>query len=291
MKTEADLEVRESNNKNNNGSWRQTAKIIITLLCVMLASCLLCSCGKNTRKEKELREQAIGFMEQGNYSAAVARFDEALSYKDGKYGSLELDILRYKAEAQVLAGDYASAADTYAELRKLDGDKPEYMNLEVICKVRAGESLTKCLQLYEHSCEVDPTGTGNSQALYVLGSALSKSGDEQFVNKAIELYERALNTEGAQTGELYNRIGSMIFEQGDYDTAIDWFQKGIEFVQNHPEMGEEDVLASLKYNIAICYEYKQEYETAKNLFQEYAQQYGSNEVIEHEIDFLESRIR
>jgi len=259
--------------------------------CVIMAVCMLTSCGKAARKEKELREQAIGFMEQGDYSAAVARFDEALSNKDGKYSTLEIDILRYKAEAQILAGDYASAADTYAQLRKLDGDRPEYMNLEVISRVRSGESLTRCLQLYEHSCEVDPVGTGSSQALYVLGTALSKSGDAQFIEQARVLYERALNTEGAQTGELYNRIGTLAFESGDYDTAVEWFQKGIQFVTDHPGMGEEDVMASLKYNIAICYEYKQDYKTAKNLFEEYAQQYGSTEVIEHEIEFLESRIR
>ena len=272
------------------GFYSKLRKILLAA-CIVITVCVLCACGKNTRKEKELRKQAIGFMEQGDYSAAVARFDEALSYKDGKYGSLEIDILRYRAEAEVLAGEYANAANTYAQLAREDGEKPEYLNLEVICMVRGNQSLSKALDLYRHSCELDPHGTGNREALYALGTALSRSNDEQNVKIAKELYEQALNSEEGATGEIYNRIGSLVFEQGDIDGAIDWFQKGIDFIQNHPELNEQDVLISLKYNTAICYEYKQDYKTAKALFEEFAQQYGSNEVIEHEIAFLESRIR
>lgn len=266
----------------------RTAALIAA--CV-LVTCALSACGKNTRKEKELREQAIGFLEQGDYSASVARFNEALSYHDGAYGKLEIDILRYRAEAEILADDYETAANTYAQLCREDGDKAEYMNLEVICMVRAGKSLVKALELYNKSTEAEPNGTGNRQALYVLGTALSRSEDPANVDKAKELYENALNSEGGKSGELYNRVGTMVFEKGDVDTALDWFRQGIDFMQNSESTEEADVLASLKYNVAICYEYKQDYLTAKQLFEEYEQQYGSKEIIDHEIDFLESRIR
>lgn len=270
---------------------QEKIKRFILIACVVLAACALCACGKDTRTEKELREQAIGFMQQGDYSAAVARFNEALTYSDGKYGKLEIDILKYRAEAEVLSGDYEAATETYELLRREDGDKAEYMNLQVICMVRAGKNLSKCLELYKQSTAKEPNGVGNRQALYVLGTALARSEDEKHVQEARELYEKALSAEESATGEIYNRMGSLAFESGEIDEAIDWFQKGIEYVQDHPEEGESDVLKTLKYNIAICYEYKQEYETAKELFEEYADQYGSNDVIEHEIEFLESRIR
>lgn len=270
---------------------QEKIKRYILIACVVLAACALCACGKDTRTEKELREQAIGFMQQGDYSAAVARFNEALTYSDGKYGKLEIDILKYRAEAEVLSGDYEAATETYELLRREDGDKAEYMNLQVICMVRAGKNLSKCLELYKQSTAKEPNGVGNRQALYVLGTALARSEDEKHVQEARELYEKALSAEESATGEIYNRMGSLAFESGEIDEAIDWFQKGIEYVQDHPEEGESDVLKTLKYNIAICYEYKQEYETAKELFEEYADQYGSNDVIEHEIEFLESRIR
>lgn len=230
-------------------------------------------------------------MQQGDYSAAVARFDEALTYHDGGYGSLEIDILRYRAEAEVLAKEYANAAGTYAQLRREDGDRPEYINLEIICMLRAGQDPQKALDLYRKSCGMDPFGTGNKEALSALGTALSHTGKEEDIDTALELYKAALGDERSTSGELYNRVGSIVFAKGDIDGAIDWFTKGIEFIQKHPDMSENDILASLKYNTAICYEYKHEYETAKKLFEEYAQQYGNNEEIQHEIDFLNSRIR
>lgn len=268
-----------------------TIKKIVLFACIILMICALSACGKNTAKEKELREQAIGFMQQGDFSAAVARFDEALSYHDGKYGKLEIDILRYRAEAEILAGDYANAANTYAQLRREDGERPEYINLEIICMVRSGQSPAKALELYRHSCEVDPSGVGNIEALYALGTALSHTGKKEDLDIAVELYQSALGDESTASGELYNRVGSLAFGQGDVDGAVDWFNKGIDFVQNHPDNMEEDVLASLKYNIAVCYEYKHDYSTARKLFDEFAQQYGMDESIQHELDFLDSRIR
>ncbi|MDO4938985.1 MAG: hypothetical protein Q4E54_03390 [Lachnospiraceae bacterium] len=230
-------------------------------------------------------------MQQGDFSAAVARFDEALSYHDGGYGSLEIDILRYRAEAEVLAKEYANAAGTYAQLRREDGERPEYINLEIICMLRAGQDPYKAQSLYEQSCALDPHGTGNQDALYALGTALSHTGKKEDIETVLELYKTALDDEKSASGELYNRIGSMEFARGEIDEAIDWFTRGIAFIQKNPDTDEADVLASLKYNTAICYEYKHDYETAKKLFEEYVQQYGNNEDIQHEIDFLDSRIR
>ena len=275
----------------NSEKFRNKIRRLILITCIVLSVCVLTACGKDAKKERELREQAIGFMQQGDFSAAVARFDEALSYHDGKPGKVEIDILRYRAEAEILAGDYANAANTYAQLRREDGDRPEYINLEIICMLRSGQSPRKALELYNHSCETDPHGTGNLEALYALGTALSHTGKEEDIRTAQQLYETALADETSASGELYNRIGSIVFEQDDVESAVDWFNKGIEFIQHHPEMNEQDVLASLKYNIAVCYEYRHDYKTAEALFNEYAQQYGSSEAIEHELDFLESRTR
>ena len=272
--------------KKNSFSFRAG---LMTVLMIVL--CLLTACSKESRKKKELREQAISFMEQGSYSAAAARFDEALSYSSGDYGTVEIDILKYRAEAEYLAEQYGNAANTYAQLRRCDDDKPEYMNLEVICMVKAGESLTKAVELFNMSEDKDPGAAGNRETLYVLGTALSESGDPVNVETAIDMYERALNDENGETGELYNRIGLLVFNQGDVDSAVEWFQRGIEFTTAHPDVDDEEVMESLKYNIAVCYEHKQDYETAMELFREYEEQYGSDEDIDHEIAFLQSRIR
>lgn len=274
---------------------RVLIKKTIIAASVMLIVCALTSCSANGKKEREVREQAIGFMQQGDYSAAVARFDEALSYHDGKYTDLELDILKYRAEAEVMSGDYASAANTFAMLRKNDEDKPEYSNLQIICMVRSGGDLDRALELYDKVDADFPDSVGHQEALYALGSALAKSDNTDDVDKSIEIYRRALSTDVEKTGELYNRIGSLVFAQGNIDDAIGWFNDGVDFITSKEyaegEDNEEDVLQSLKYNIAICYEYNQEYQKALELFESYVSVYGSNETIEHEIEFLESRIR
>ena len=270
-------------------------KKIILAVCILLVALALTACSSNAKKEREVREQAIGFLQQGDYSAAVARFDEALSYHDGKYTDLELDILKYRAEAEVMAGDYPSAANTFAMLRKNDEDKPEYINLQIICMVRGDGSLEKALELYESIDASNPESIGHREALYALGSALAKSDNQDYIDKSVEIYRRALSIDSEKSGELYNRIGSLVFAQGNIDEAIGWFNDGVDFISTKEyaegEDTEEDVLQSLKYNIAICYEYKQDYAKALELFNAYVSTYGSNETIEHEIEFLESRIR
>ena len=254
----------------------------------LMAALLLCGCSRNTQKEKETREQAIGFLEQGAYSAAVARFNEALSYNSGKYGDLEIDILRYRGEAEILSGDYAAAAETYKLLEKEDEEKPEYLNLHVICLVRSGGKLAEAQELFEKAETADPGSAVHLEALYALGTALSKSEKPADVSAAQQLYARALNTN--PTGELYNRMGMLAFEAGEISKAIDWFDKGILFLEKNGGENDRDVRASLEYNIAICYEYRQEYEKALERFRAYAAKYGTNEDLEHEIAFLESRL-
>ena len=258
--------------------------MMLPALVVVFAS----GCSRDTRMEKETREQAIGFLNQGDYSAAVARFNEALTYSNGKYGEIEIDILRYRAEAEILTGDYRAAADTYELLRKVDEDKPEYMNLQVVCLVRSDGDLDEALEIFEKSSEMAPDSTAHMEALYALGSALAKSGRKDNIAKAKALYTKAL--EVSPTGELYNRMGTLAFEEGDIDKAIDWFDKGMGFLLQKETMDEPDVYASMEYNIAVCYEYKQEYSKAMERFKNYAQKYGTNETLEHEIAFLESRL-
>ena len=46
----------------------------------------------------------------------------------------------------------------------------------------------------------------------------------------------------------------------------------------------------MSYNQAVCSEYLGQYQEALELFKAYGQQYGTDEELQHEIDFLESRV-
>ena len=240
--------------------------------------------------EKELREQAIGFMDNGDYGAAIARFNEALALQDKHYGKLEIDMLKYRAEAELKNGDYESADNTYTQLIKYEGETADYLNLRVICISHAGTDLQRAIEYYKRAQEKEGSEYIRRQALYALGSALAKTDYESYHQEAEALYLEALDNENERSGELYNRMGMMCFEKEDYDLAKDYFNEGIKFV-NKSESGEEkEVLKPLKYNLAVCYEYRREYDKALEAFKKYRDEYGSDEDLEHEITFLETRV-
>ncbi len=265
---------------------RILAAALLLLVCVLLTSCM-----GNVRKEKALRDQALGFMDKGDYSAAVAFFDDALALSNGKVGELELDMLRYRAECEIILEDYEAAAHTYGLLLQEDGERPEYMNLRTICLVRAGGDLEEALELYRKADGADSRSAGHAQALYALGTALARSGEADLEKAAREIYLDAIEDEELRSGELYNRMGMIYFFSGDYETAIRYFDAGIGFVDRSPAGGEEDVRRSLMYNIAICYEYLQDYSEAYERFLAYEEAYGADGDLKHEMDYLKSRVR
>jgi len=268
---------------------------LIFLLITLAAVVLLTGCSANVKKEKELREQAIGFMNNGDYGAAIARFNEALSMKDGRYGKLEIDILKYKAEAQVKNGDYLDADDTYKKLIETDRETAEYLNLRVICISLGEGDLQKGIELYHRAADKakgdnDAEFQLHRQALYELGSALAKREYESYHEQAEALYVEALSNEAERSGELYNRVGMMCFEKGDVLTAIEYLEEGRAFASQYDTDEEREAMKSIDYNLAVCYEYTQDYEKALTRFEAYRDNYGSTPEVEHEITFLETRV-
>ncbi len=79
---------------------------------------LLTGCGDEKRLEsqKNYRQYGINCMKDGSYEEAVEAFQNALDQSLGKVGDMELDICFYKAEAQLKAGMYEDALDTYNAL-------------------------------------------------------------------------------------------------------------------------------------------------------------------------------
>ena len=87
--------------------------------------------------------------------------------------------------------------------------------------------------------------------------------------------------------ELYNQMGLCQMAGESYEDAADSFDQGKIKAQ---ESGNQELLRELSYNQAVCSEYLGRYQEALEQFQAYEQQYGSDEEIEHEIEFLESRV-
>lgn len=262
------------------------------ILIVLLAVLALAGCGKKTKEEKALREEGIALLDAGDYAGASEKFNAALALDtDQKAGNLEIDILRYRAEAEMKASDFSAAEKTYKQLLADDGSRPEYLDLRTVCLVRAGNPLSDALAVYNEAEGMKEKAATHEEAMYCLGNALSESGKAENVKAALELYQNALNDETRKNAEIYNRIGLIYYGEQDYKNALDWFTQGVAFVEQKQTgtAATTKTDAILLYNEASCYEYLQQYDKALELFQAYLTKYGADENVQHEITFLKSR--
>ena len=96
-----------------------------------------CAMGRKAEQET-LRMSGIEKLEAGDYTGAIADLEAALNLGKGRVSAVELDILKYRAEAEYKAGDYGAAAHTYEVLRQVEGEKPEYARLHCLLSIQAG---------------------------------------------------------------------------------------------------------------------------------------------------------
>ena len=90
---------------------------------------LLTGCGHVTEEMKAAgKEKRIALMENGDYEGAVAQFD-SLIHQTKHISSFEIDVLKYRGEAEFMLGDYGAAAYTYDTLVKVDKPRAEYYYL------------------------------------------------------------------------------------------------------------------------------------------------------------------
>ena len=254
---------------------------------ILVMTLFLAACGRKAKQERELREFAISLMNEGAYGAAIAKFDEALSMHEGGVGEVEIDILKYRAQAEILLGDYEAAEYTYSLLEREDRKRPEYANLRVICIARIGKNLDKAMELYQKEEASDPYGTGHREALYVLGEALVESELASERETGRSLYLDAIADEKRRSGELYDRLGMLCFADGNIDDALEYFQQGLELIDSDEQYRDDTARRTITYNIAVCMEHKSRWQDALTMWKNYEKSYGSTEETAHEIAFLE----
>lgn len=93
---------------------------------VLLLLLLLAGCGN---RAGELRLRGIELLEKGKYEEAITTLDQALREGNGKISEEQFDILKYRAEAEYMTGDYDAAQHTLDILTEVDGDREVYRQL------------------------------------------------------------------------------------------------------------------------------------------------------------------
>lgn len=235
-------------------------------------------CGKKENKYS-YRDAGIEALNAGDYDGAIEAFDQAISTSKGLVGKFDMDVLKYRAEAEYLSEDYSAAADTYGILIQVDGEKAEYYNMRSVSRAGAGD-LNGALEDYKKSDELDPgkKAPGRLKALLAAGAAMEEAKEE---DQAMALYEAAL-AEGEESAELYNRMGLCEMAAEKWDEAIGYFTKGL----SSPDGSQ---IPELLFNQAVAQEHKGDFKTALDLMQQYVSAHGSDEEAEREITFLKTR--
>lgn len=250
---------------------------------IFLASALLLSACQG-KQQAEMRRLGIEQMKNKDYNGAVGSFEKTLELSQGKAGKLELDVLKYRAEAEYQLEDYTAAAHTYDVLLQVDGDRMEYYMCRCLAQAKSGE-FDAALNDYQTAAE-KIRSAGDSEAEQMLMSILETLGalmteQSEYQEQALKLYQPALDA-GHASGTLYNRMGMLYMDAGDYDGAINMFEQGL-------NGADDQAKSDLLFNQAVAYEYKSEYQQALQLFERYVSEYGSDEAVQKEINFLRTR--
>lgn len=256
-------------------------------------------------KKNQMRQDGIEKLASGDYEGAIGDFDRALEKSGKRAREFNSDVLMYRAEAEFKLGDYQAAIHTYDLLLGLEPDTSSYLYAQSMCYSRTGDA-GNAISRYQAGAALEKdgkAGAGKTEALADAGSVLV---DAKEYDKAMSLYQDGLKA-GLGNGQIYNQMGICQLAKEDYKGAMDSFEKGYEALAAkyhlaagigpaqvaaslpQDETSDLALLKELTYNKAVAYEYLSLYDKALGLFQEYVSAFGSNDDVEHEIEFLKTR--
>lgn len=255
-------------------------KPAVFLAAVILASMHLTACGGVTEEMLELRESAISMMEEGDYEGAVETFN-GLVDEATKVTEFELDILKYRAEAEFLLEDYAAAVHTYRTLMQVDEGSvhPEYYYFSALALAKDGQ-FAEALEVLNAGREFDKekSAAGFFEAVLAVAEGYEASAQ---LEQAREMYQELIDG-GFGSTDIYNRLMLMAMKEEDYEEALKLAEKGLVLTDGL-------AVQELKFNEAVCYEFLGDFSKALELFRTYVAEFGSDERAAHEIAFLETR--
>ena len=176
-------------------------KSIVSALFLSGMLLLLTGCSHVTREMKESRENGIALMESGDYEGAVAEFDSLID-QTTRVTSFEIDVLKYRGEAEFMLGDYGAAAYTYDTLAKVDKPRAEYYYLGAVSLANSGDQDGAENRLESgKSADAKHEVTGYAEAMEALGAAYMTAGDEEKADMRKRCSTRRRDLPSLMTGQ------------------------------------------------------------------------------------------
>ena len=309
----------------------RTVKVVLSaavLLTVVAAAVFFVKPGGVSKARKELRMAGIEKMDAGDFSGAMAEFEAALQTAKKKPGAFEIDVLKYRAEAEYKLEDYLAAAHTYETLVQVDEARTEYLYRIALMKAMAGD-IDGAIKAYQDGCQLEteeqsqkkgraaddkgasddheaadnPAGedqeagdaNGQQAAFFGQTDALAAVAraclDAERGEDAVLLYEDAIRN-GTTDPSVFNSLGLIYLEEEHYEGALGFFEQAVQLAaENGGELGarEAQAVQEASFNQAVVYERLGQFQTALQHFQTYVAQYGADEAAQKEITFLQTR--
>ena len=226
--------------------------------------------------KRALRGKGIAFYNSQDYIEAIRQFDAALDIS--VLSELDMDILYYKGNAQLITGDYPKAREIFNRIIDTFGNEAEALGKRAYTYLKTGE-YDKGIADYDLAISAQPENyeyyfgkyellmamqdeQGAEKVLSQASSIEAKSKEDKYNLAKIHFYQglydialAELNESFAQGfPEAYFYIGEIYAKEKDYATAIYYYDKYME---------EGEVRKSAVYNqAAFCKMKQNDYEGA-----------------------------
>ena len=102
--------------------YKRILKISLVFSLIFLFACV-------NRKINQYKTYGIDYLDNGNYEEALSYFNEAIKLGDGEVGTMQYEILLYKAECLFMLERYVEARDIYKTLLSIDKNNKTYNEL------------------------------------------------------------------------------------------------------------------------------------------------------------------
>lgn len=253
-------------------------------------------------KEKKYYESGKALLDEGKYLEAVEAFDKAIVIHGSKnIRGLEIDILRYRAEAEYKAGDYKAAEHTYKLLISADEERKEYLDMlamiyTYLSNVDMDIDIDDAIEMYNKAGSIDDKSELHTNAgitiMQYYEDMYDKNMDTEYLDKSEEFLEKLLRESNRKNARILAVYAKHLSKREDYKKALEVVDEGIALLENKSlGSSDEETLKSLMFSRGSCYEYMGDYEKALECFKAYIDKYGEDDAVSHEVAFLESRIR
>lgn len=244
---------------------------------------------------------AVCYYKLEQYEEALARYDAILALRTKevdayvqrgivklKLGKHEEAVADFNQAISLEGDDYSLYIDIYSALKDsgYEAEGIEYLNIAMENDEKKMSSYDKgrlyfYLGNYTYARnfleQARSDGNRTEEVLLLLGQSYEALNDSSY---ALTLYGDfvAENPSAA----IYNQMGMCYAASGDYENALDSFEKGLA-VEGGAFRQE------LSYNRIIAYENLGDFESAKKYMKEYLKDYPDDERAQREYEFLQTR--